>query len=59
LKQLYHLLFRSGKNLRAAIAEARKKNTSAPANILLDFITETKRGVCADAGHASGENEDE
>jgi UDP-N-acetylglucosamine acyltransferase len=59
LKQLYHLLFRSGKNLRAAIAEARKKKTSAPANILLDFITETKRGVCADAGHASGENEDE
>ena len=59
LKRLYHLLFRSGKNLRAAIAEARKKNTGAPANILLDFITETKRGVCADVGHASGENEDE
>jgi UDP-N-acetylglucosamine acyltransferase len=59
LKRLYHLLFRSGKNLRAAVAEARENNASAPANILLDFITETKRGVCADVGHASGENEDE
>ncbi len=59
LKRLYHLLFRSGKNLRAAIAEARGKNASTPANILLDFITEAKRGVCADVGHASGENEDE
>jgi UDP-N-acetylglucosamine acyltransferase len=59
LKRLYHLLFRSGKNLRAAIAEARKKNTSAPADILLDFITETKRGVCTGGGHANGENEDE
>ena len=59
LKRLYRLLFRSGKNLRAAIAEARKKNTSAPAKILPDFIAEAKRGVCADVGHASGENEDE
>ena len=59
LKRLYQLLFRSGKNLRAAIAEAREKNTSAPAKILLDFITETKRGVCSDVGHSSGENEDE
>ena len=59
LKRLYHLLFRSGKNLRAAIAEARGKNASTPANILLDFITETKRGVCTDVAHASDENEDE
>ena len=33
--------------------------TLRPANILLDFIAEAKRGVCADVGHASGENEDE
>ena len=59
LKRLYHLLFRSGKNLRAAITEAREKNAGTPANILLDVITETNRGVCADVGHASGENEDE
>jgi UDP-N-acetylglucosamine acyltransferase len=58
LKQLYQLLFRSGKNLRAAIAEAREKFTGAPAEILLDFVAEAKRGVCADVGHATGEGED-
>ncbi|MGD0743682.1 MAG: acyl-ACP--UDP-N-acetylglucosamine O-acyltransferase [Verrucomicrobiota bacterium] len=59
LKQLYHLLFRSGKNLRAAVTEAQKEFTSAPAKALLDFIAEAKRGVCADAGRATGGGEDE
>ena len=59
LKQLYHLLFRGGKNLGAAITEAKKKFTSAPAKALLDFIAEAKRGVCADTGHATGGGEDE
>ena len=58
LKRLYHLLFRGGKNLGAAIAEAQKKFTSAPAKVLLDFIAEAKRGVCADTGHATGGGED-
>ena len=58
LKQLYHLLFRSGKNLRAAIAEAQNNFTGAPAKILLDFVAEAKRGVCADVSHATGESED-
>ena len=53
LKRLYHLLFRGGKNLRAALAEAREDFNSAPAKILLDFIAEAKRGVCADVGRAS------
>jgi UDP-N-acetylglucosamine acyltransferase len=59
LKRLYHALFRSGRNLRTAIAEAQKKFTSAPAQILLDFVAEAKRGVCADVGHAIGQKEDE
>ena len=54
LKKLYHLLFRSGKNLRAAAAEAQIKFSSAPARVLLGFVTESKRGVCADAGRADG-----
>ena len=58
LKRLYHLLFRGGKNLGAAITEAQKKFTSAPAKTLLDFIAEAKRGVCADTGHAMGGGED-
>jgi UDP-N-acetylglucosamine acyltransferase len=58
LKRLYHLLFRGGKNLGAAITEAKKKFTSAPAKVLLDFIAEAKRGVCADIGHAMGGGED-
>jgi UDP-N-acetylglucosamine acyltransferase len=59
LKRLYHLLFRSGKNLRAAIEEARKKFSSPTAKIMLDFVAGAKRGVCTDARRAGGENEDE
>jgi UDP-N-acetylglucosamine acyltransferase len=59
LKRIYHLLFRSGKNLRGAVAEAQKKFTSAPAKILLDFVAATKRGVCTDVGGVAGENQDE
>jgi len=59
LKRLYHLLFRSGRNLRVAVAEAREKCASPPAKILLDFIAEARRGVCADVGRAVGESEDE
>jgi UDP-N-acetylglucosamine acyltransferase len=58
LKRLYHWLFRSGKNLRAAVTEAREKFASAPARTLLDFVAEAKRGVCADVGHISSEVED-
>jgi UDP-N-acetylglucosamine acyltransferase len=57
LKRIYHMLFRGGKNLRAAIEEAQKKFTSPTAKILLDFVAEAKRGVCRDAGGGAGENE--
>ncbi|MGB7749209.1 MAG: acyl-ACP--UDP-N-acetylglucosamine O-acyltransferase [Verrucomicrobiia bacterium] len=59
LKRIYHLLFRSGKNLRAAIEEAKKRFTTPPAKIMLDFVAEAKRGVCTDVGGAAGENKDE
>ena len=48
LKALYHQLFRSGKNLRAALAEAEQKHASEPAKILLSFLAGTKRGICRD-----------
>ena len=50
LKRLYHMLFRSGKNLRDALAGAKKDFTSPAAKILLDFMSGTKRGFCADTG---------
>ncbi len=59
LKRIYHLLFRSGKNLRAAVEEARKKFTSPGAKVLLDFAAEAKRGVCMDIGGVTGGNKDE
>jgi UDP-N-acetylglucosamine acyltransferase len=54
LKRLYHLLFRSGKNLQAVLAEAQKKFSSPAAKILLDFVAGAKRGVCADSGNDGG-----
>lgn len=53
LKQLYHALFRSGRNLREALVEAQQQFTSAAARTLLEFMASAKRGVCADVG--SGE----
>jgi UDP-N-acetylglucosamine acyltransferase len=50
LKQLYHVLFREGQNLRAAVASARDKFSSAPAKVLLEFLAGAKRGVCRDMG---------
>jgi UDP-N-acetylglucosamine acyltransferase len=59
LKRIYHMLFRSGENLSAAIEEAQKTFTSPTAKVLLDFVAEAKRGVCRDAGFVAGGNEDE
>jgi UDP-N-acetylglucosamine acyltransferase len=59
LKQVYHALFRSGKNFRAAVAEAQGKFTRPVARIMLDFVAAAKRGVCADVGHAGGKHDEE
>jgi UDP-N-acetylglucosamine acyltransferase len=48
LKAAYRALFRSGKNLRAAIAEAQSKFVDGPARTLIDFVAASKRGVCTD-----------
>ncbi len=58
LKQLYRLLFREGRNLREAVAEARSKYSSAPAREVLDFVAASKRGVCSDVGGTSDGGED-
>lgn len=55
LKRLYHFLFRGGKNLREALAEARKIFTGAPSKTLLEFVASAKRGVCSDVGASRGE----
>ena len=48
LKKLYHRLFRSGAKLSSAVAAARQEFTSEAAQLLLDFASTTKRGLCAD-----------
>jgi len=55
LKKLYHALFRSGKNLSAAVTEAKFFFTSPSAKILLNFLAASKRGVCRDFGNVSGD----
>jgi UDP-N-acetylglucosamine acyltransferase len=50
LKGLYRSLFRADLPLRDAVAAARKQFTSAAAVVMLDFLTGSKRGVCADVG---------
>lgn len=59
LKQLYKVLFRSGKNFHEKLDAARKNFSSASAGILLDFVAESKRGIVSDISKAPGNNEDE
>ncbi len=58
LKRLYRFLFRSGKNLRTAVAQGDAEFAGAPAKRLLRFVAESKRGVCT-PGVDSPEVEDE
>jgi UDP-N-acetylglucosamine acyltransferase len=55
LKRLYHALFRSGQNLRAAVATARQEFKSNCARALLDFVDVSKRGICGNAGKVSSD----
>lgn len=48
LKRLYQILFRSDQNLRQAVVRARETCPSSVAKVMLDFVVEAKRGVCAD-----------
>jgi UDP-N-acetylglucosamine acyltransferase len=57
LKKFYHALFRSGKSLRTALADAQKNFSSPAAKILLEFVAEAKRGLCSDTGRVNSESE--
>ena len=58
LRQLYRWLFRSNRNLRAALAGARSEFTGAWARVLLDFVAESRRGVCVDPSRGNAISED-
>lgn len=45
LKRLYRFVFRDGRNLRAAVAEAAGQFNGAAARVFLDFFAATKRGI--------------
>ncbi|MGO8764886.1 MAG: acyl-ACP--UDP-N-acetylglucosamine O-acyltransferase [Limisphaerales bacterium] len=57
LKRLYRTLFRAEQNLGEALAQARKNFCSEPAKVLLEFVEQAKRGVCADVRSATSEIE--
>ena len=50
LKSLYHLLFRSGRKRREAIAAAQSQFQSPAARMLIEFVAAAKRGICTDTG---------
>jgi UDP-N-acetylglucosamine acyltransferase len=52
LKQLYHLLFRSGRRFNDALQEAQSKFTSPGARTLIEFVAASKRGVLPDVSGA-------
>jgi UDP-N-acetylglucosamine acyltransferase len=52
LKRLYHVLFASGMTLREALAQARATFDGAAAKMLLEFVAQSKRGVCTARGQA-------
>jgi UDP-N-acetylglucosamine acyltransferase len=50
LKRLYHALFASGLNLSDALEKARANFTGAAATTFLEFVAQSKRGVCTPKG---------
>lgn len=50
LKRLYQRLFRCKRKLKDALADATREFTSDTSRVMLDFITASTRGVCADRG---------
>ncbi|HEX3889451.1 MAG TPA: acyl-ACP--UDP-N-acetylglucosamine O-acyltransferase [Verrucomicrobiae bacterium] len=59
LKKIYHLIFRRKKNLAAAIEEVQKKFSSPAAKIVVDFVINSKRGVCTGTTRSISQTEDE
>lgn len=50
LRRLYHQLFRGGLNLREAVRQAAPHSAGRAGAQLLEFIGQSKRGVCPDRG---------
>ena len=48
LKRLYLRLFRSGEKFSSTVAAARGEFTSEASKLLLEFVSTSKRGICAD-----------
>jgi len=59
LKRLYRALFRSGKNLREAVAGAQKTFSGSAVKTMLEFVASAKRGVCSDSGAGSRGKDEE
>ena len=57
LRRLYHALFRSGHRLEHSLAGAQRTFTGQAARVLIDFVSSSERGVCADTGWASRERD--
>jgi UDP-N-acetylglucosamine acyltransferase len=57
LKRLYHSLFRSGRKSSAALAAARAEFTGEAARLMLEFVSNTKRGLCSDVSVSSDEGD--
>jgi UDP-N-acetylglucosamine acyltransferase len=57
IKELFKLLFCSGKNVTQALAIARQREWQEPASRLLEFVSApSKRGICPWRGEVSGED---
>lgn len=59
LKRLYHALFSSELNLSDALAKARTSFTGAASTMLLEFVAQSKRGICTPKGEGAGEGADD
>jgi UDP-N-acetylglucosamine acyltransferase len=53
VKRLYHFLFRSGRKLREGIEAARQEFQGTAAKTMIEFVAETKRGICAATAHTA------
>ena len=59
IKELFDLIFRSGRNRSQAVSAARKREWPAKCEHFLQFIeTASKRGICAVRAGIKGEDEE-
>ncbi len=58
LKKLYHELFRSGQNLTKVAAACKSTFSSKPAQLVIDFVLSSKRGVTAHFAELESDDEE-